>query len=213
MSCATGLFSLCQPPVEVTTIVAGPVGATGPSGPTGPAGFGVTGPSGPTGPQGVPGPIGQNGVSGATGVSGSNGPPIAFFTGVIWSPATPTDAIAAAVTGRVLDLGATSLSTGVYLLCLTLQHGWPPSGASGVNNFNGAAQFVVGDVVAQEFPWGVTTPQEMGSSQTMAVWFRATLTQGAELFVKSSGNFYLLGGQLAVFQDATNVVTSPGFIG
>lgn len=212
MNCNTG-FGLCAPPTDVTTIVAGPVGATGASGPTGPAGFGVTGPTGPTGPQGQPGPIGQNGVTGATGVAGANGAPLAFFTGVLWEPGTPTEAIIAAATGRVLDLGSSPLATGVYLCVLTVQHGWPPQGASGVNSFNGAVQLLDGATVTQELPWGVITPQVMGSAQTYAVAFRATLTQGNELYLKATGNFYMLGGQLTVFQDANNVVTSPGFIG
>lgn len=68
--CPTSSDNLCQPPVPVTTIVAGPVGPTGPSGPTGPAGFGATGSTGPSGPQGVPGPIGTNGATGSTGPAG-----------------------------------------------------------------------------------------------------------------------------------------------
>ncbi len=113
----------------------------------------------------------------------------------------------------MLDLGAWPLATGVYLCILTVQHGWPPSGAEGVNNFNGAVQLLDGATVAQELPWGVITPSIMGSAQTYGVVFRATLTQANELYLKATGNFYLLGGQLTVFQDANNVVTSPGFIG
>lgn len=212
MSCPTGPIGFCAPPQEVTTIVAGPVGPTGASGATGAAGFGVTGPTGPTGPQGVPGPIGQGGVTGATGTNGTNGPPLAFFTGVLWNPATPTDAIAAATTGGVIDLGPNPLPTAVYLCVLTVQHGWPPSGTDGVNNFNGSVQLMNGTDVAQDLPWGAITPQIMGSSQTMAVAFRATLTLSRELYVKATGNFYLLGAQLTVFQDASNIITSPGFI-
>jgi hypothetical protein len=131
---------------------------------------------------------------------------------VIWAPVTPTDAISSAVTGGVIDLGANPLPTSVYLCVLTVQHGWPPSGSSGINNYNGSVQLMQDVTVTQDLPWGVITPQEMGSSQTMAVAFRATLTNATELYVKATGNFYLLGAQLTVFQDATNTITSPGFV-
>lgn len=204
--------AFCDPPTPVTTIVAGPVGPTGATGVQGFAGFGVTGPTGPSGAQGQPGPIGSQGVAGPTGASGSNGPPIAFFTGVLWEPGTPTDDITAATTNRVIDLGVNPLSTGTYLLVLTVQHGWPNTGSSSTNTFNGILQFMDATVVVQQFPWGVITPQEMGSSQSMSVAFRASITNAHHLYFKATGNFYLLGGQLTVFQDATNVVTSPGFI-
>jgi len=206
---------MCQPPMPVTTIVAGPIGATGPTGPEGPTGFGVSGASAPTGPAGVPGPIGSNGATGATGAAGSNGPPIAFFTGVVPSvtpPDTSTAQIIALQKNRTIDMGSNSLATNVYLVCLTVQHGWPPFGSEGVNTFNGACDLMGGTTVLASIPWGVISPVAMGSAQSMAVWFRVTLTLGDQIFVKANTDFYLQGAQLAVFQDATNVVTSPGWI-
>lgn len=209
--------NFCAPPTDVTTIVAGPIGATGPSGPTGPAGFGVSGPTGPTGPQGVPGPIGQGGVTGPSGVNGTNGPPIAFFTGVVPGATGATGAISEASVialqpALTIDMGQNPLATGTYLCCLTVQHGWPPLGGSGTNTYAAEVDLMGGVAVIQALTWAVITPFNMGSSQTMAVWFRCTLTLNDELYVKAVGNFFLQGAQLAVFQDATNVITSPGFI-
>lgn len=112
--CPTTSDNLCQPPVPVTTIVAGPVGPTGPSGPTGPAGFGATGSTGPSGPQGVPGPIGTNGATGSTGPAGegfigATGPAGASgATGPAGDPGGATGA-----TGASGAVGATGPGVGV----------------------------------------------------------------------------------------------------
>lgn len=208
----SGPGAFCGPPTPIAEIVAGPVGATGPSGPTGPAGFGVTGPSGPTGPQGVPGPIGQNGVSGATGAAGTNGPPLALFTGVIWQSSTPLVDIAALQAGRTIDFGINPIADGTYLFALTIQHGWPQFGSSGYNAFAGSISFMDGTTVREAFPWGSTPPVGMGSSQSMTLIFRAQITNGNNLYLKADAGFYLQGAQLAVFQDPTNIITSPGFL-
>lgn len=213
MSCGpTGASFCCPPPLPVTTPVAGPVGPTGATGPTGPAGYGVTGPTGPTGPTGQPGPIGSQGVTGATGVAGVNGPPIAFFTGVQWESTDPAADVAALQGGRTINLGPNPLPTGTYLLALTIQHGWPPSGTDGFNAYSGFAYLMANDAIFETLPWAATPPREMGNAQGMPYFFRATLTLGDNLYLKASPNFYLLGAQLAVFQDPTNVITSPGFI-
>lgn len=207
----SGPQNWCAPPTPIAEIVAGPVGPTGATGPTGPAGYGVTGATGATGPQGQPGPIGQNGTTGATGPAGSNGPPIALFTGVIWETSTPAADVAALQGGRTINLGVNPLATGTYLLVLTIQHGWPPSGSGGFNSYAGNVDFMADDAVVKSFPWAATPPNEMGSSQTMAIQFRASLTLGQNFYLKASTNFYLQGAQLAVYQDPTNIITSPGF--
>ncbi len=208
----TGPGAFCAPPTPIAQIVAGPVGSTGPTGPTGAAGFGVTGPTGPTGPQGVPGPIGQNGVTGASGADGSNGPPLALFTGVIWQSTDPLADIAALQAGRTIDFGTNPIADGTYLVALTIQHGWPSSGSSGYNSYAGKVDFMDGATVRESFPWGSTPPVGMGSSQSMTLIFRAQITAGNNLYLKADTGFYLQGAQLAIFEDPTNVITSPGFV-
>ena len=40
----------------------------------------------------------------------------------------------------------------------------------------------------------------------------ANVTQGNNLYLQASGNFYLIGAQISVLNVPTYVVTSPGFI-
>ena len=219
MSCApcgpTGPSNFCGPPQVVAAIVAGPMGPTGPTGPEGPSGFGVTGPTGPTGPQGDPGPIGLIGASGPTGPAGTNGAPIGFFTGVIWNPTTPTDDLVALVGSRTLDFGAVPFASGSYLFSLKMQIGWN-AGAVGPNNLNGTVQLFDNTTSLQTLSWGRAKSEASGyqyaDAQSLDFWFLGTITNGNNLYLKASSQFYLLGAQLTAFQLPTNIITSPGFI-
>lgn len=206
---------LCQPPTPVVTIVAGPVGPTGPSGATGPSGFGVTGPTGPTGATGQPGPIGLIGATGASGPSGASGAPVAFFTGVIWNPTSPTADLASLVGGRTLNFGINPLNTGAYLFSLKMQIGWN-AGAAGANDLNGTAQLFDNALSVMTVGWGRgksgTDGYAYSDAQNVDVWFLATITQLNSIYLKASGQFYLLGAQLTAFAVPANIVTSPGFI-
>lgn len=205
----------CAPPVLISQIVAGPVGPSGPMGPTGPAGYGVTGPAGQTGPQGQPGPIGANGQTGATGPTGPSGAPVAIYSGVVWNPAVPTDDIAALAGSRVLDFGTTNFSSGNYLFSLKMQIGWN-AGAVGPNNLNGTVKFMDGTTVRNTFSWGRLKTQDAGYQYGVAesydFWFMATVTNGQNVTITASDQFYLLGAQLVAFVQPTNIITSPGFI-
>lgn len=207
--------NLCSPPVPVVTIVGGPVGPTGATGPSGPAGFGVTGPTGATGAQGVPGPIGANGVTGATGATGPSGAPVALFTGVYWNPTSATADLAALQGSRVMDLGTVSFSSGNYLFSLKMQIGWN-GGAVGPNDLNGSVDFMDGTVLRQTFKWGrlktEATGYQYGVAQSYDFWFITTITNGQDLRLICSNQFYLLGAQLVAFPLPVNTVTSPGFI-
>lgn len=223
MSCNNGCSNecgptpdFCAPPIPITTIVAGPVGPSGATGPTGPAGYGVTGPSGATGPQGVPGPIGANGQTGATGPAGSSGAPIGFFTGAFWEPSTTAVAdLMSLAGGRVLDFGTVNFDTGTYLFSLKMQIGWN-AGAVGPNDLNGSVAFSDGETVRNTFQWGRSKSEasgyQYGVAESYDFWFIADITNGNNLKLTASDQFYLLGGQLAAFPMATNVITSPGFI-
>lgn len=206
---------LCAPPVPVVTIVAGPVGPTGATGPSGPAGFGVTGPTGPTGAQGIPGPIGANGTTGATGATGPSGAPVAFFTGVTWDPASATTDLANLQGGRVLDFGAVNFTGGSYLFSLKMQIGWN-AGAVGPNDLNGSVDFQDGTTVVKTIKWGRSKSEasgyQYGVAESYDFWFIATVTNGQNLRLSCSPQFYLLGAQLTAFPVPTNVITSPGFI-
>lgn len=206
---------LCAPPVPVVTIVAGPVGPTGATGPSGPAGFGVTGPTGPTGAQGIPGPIGANGTTGATGATGASGAPVAFFTGVTWDPASATADLVNLQGGRVLDFGAVSFTGGSYLFSLKMQIGWN-AGAIGPNDLNGSVDFQDGTTVVKTIKWGRSkseaTGYQYGVAESYDFWFIATVTNGQNLRLSCSSQFYLLGAQLTAFPVPTNIITSPGFI-
>lgn len=205
----------CAPPVLISQIVAGPVGPSGPMGPTGPAGYGVTGPAGETGPQGQPGPIGANGAQGATGPTGPSGAPVAIYSGVVWNPAVPTSDLSNLSGSRVLDFGTTNFSSGNYLFSLKMQIGWN-AGAVGPNNLNGTVQFMDGTTVRNTFSWGRLKTQDAGYQYGVAesydFWFMATVTNGQNVTITASDQFYLLGAQLVAFVQPTNIITSPGFI-
>lgn len=207
--------NLCSPPVPVVTIVGGPVGPTGATGPSGPAGFGVTGPTGPSGAQGIPGPIGSNGATGATGPSGASGAPIAFFTGAYWDPTVATADLAALQGARVLDFGTVNFNSGNYLFSLKMQIGWN-GGAVGPNDLNGSVDFMDGTTLRQTFKWGRSKSEasgyQYGVAQSYDFWFITTVTNGQDLRLNCSSQFYLLGAQLTAFPVPTNIITSPGFI-
>ena len=191
----------CAPPVLISQIVAGPVGPSGPMGPTGPAGYGVTGPAGETGPQGQPGPIGANGQTGATGATGPSGAPVAIYSGVVWNPAVPTSDLSNLSGSRVLDFGTTNFASGNYLFSLKMQIGWN-GGAVGPNNLNGTVKFMDGTTVRNQY----------GVAESYDFWFMATVTNGQNVTITASDQFYLLGAQLVAFVQPTNIITSPGFI-
>ena len=205
----------CAPPVLISQIVAGPVGPSGPMGPTGPAGYGVTGPAGETGPQGQPGPIGANGAQGATGATGPSGAPVAIYSGVVWNPSVPTDDLAALAGSRVLDFGTTNFASGNYLFSLKMQIGWN-AGAVGPNNLNGTVLFMDGTTVRNTFSWGRLKTEaagyQYGVAESYDFWFMATVTNGQNVTITASDQFYLLGAQLVAFVQPTNIITSPGFI-
>lgn len=222
MSCNTGCSpdcgpqpDLCAPPIPYVQIVAGPVGPTGATGPAGPAGFGVTGPTGATGAQGIPGPIGANGQTGATGPAGASGAPIAFFTGAVWNPDNAAADLAVLAGSRVLDFGTVNFASGTYLFSLKMQIGWN-GGAIGPNDLNGNVKFLDGVTLRQTFKWGRSKSEaagyQYGVAEAYDFWFIADITNGNNLKLTASDQFYLLGAQLAVFPQATNVITSPGFI-
>ncbi|CAK0740459.1 hypothetical protein CCP3SC1_1200007 [Gammaproteobacteria bacterium] len=206
---------MCAPPVPIVTIVAGPVGPTGATGPSGPAGYGVTGPTGPTGLQGIPGPIGANGTTGVSGATGASGAPVALFTGVIWNPSVPTDGIEALQGSRVLDFGTVNFNSGDYLFSLKMQIGWN-AGAVGPNNLNGSVDFIDGTVTRNVFKWGRSKSEasgyQYGVAEAYDFWFIATVTNGQNVRLVASDQFYLLGAQLVAFPLPTNTITSPGFI-
>lgn len=207
--------NFCSPPVLISQIVAGPVGPSGPMGPTGPAGYGVTGPAGETGPQGQPGPVGANGQTGATGATGPSGAPVAIYSGVVWNPTTPTTDLANLSGSRVLDFGTTNFASGNYLFSLKMQIGWN-GGAIGPNNLNGTVKFMDGTTVRNTFSWGRLKTQDAGYQYGVAesydFWFMATVTNGQNVTITASDQFYLLGAQLVAFVQPTNIITSPGFI-
>lgn len=206
--------NLCTPPVPIVTIVAGPVGPTGPTGPAGPAGFGVTGPTGATGLQGTPGPAGATGATGV-GLTGLSGPPVAFFTGAIWDPPVPTDGITALQGSRVIDFGPVGFLSGNYLFSLKMQVGWN-AGAVGPNNLNGWVDFMDGTTTRNYFQWGRSKSEaagyQYGVAQGYDFWFIAYITNGQNVRLVASDQFYLLGAQLVAFSLPENIITSPGFI-
>ena len=214
--CGCGpMNDMCAPPVPIATIVAGPVGPTGATGAQGPAGFGVTGPTGATGIQGQPGPIGANGPQGATGPAGASGAPIALFTGVFWNPSVPTNDLTSLSGSRVLDLGTVNFDSDTYLFSLKMQIGWN-AGAAGPNDLNGSVDFQDGVDVRQTFKWGRSKSEaagyQYGVAESYDFWFMAYITNGQNLRLTCSDQFYLLGAQLTAFPVPTNIITSPGFI-
>ena len=116
--------------------------------------------------------------------------------------------------GRTLDLGQNPLPTGTYLFALSMQVGWNDSG--GPLAWDGFAQFVDGSNPIYTMPWGLFTSNTAatgsGTSACQVFFFQATITNLNELWIKTQGNFYLLGASLVVFPLPANVVTSPGFV-
>jgi hypothetical protein len=206
---------MCSPPVPFAAIVAGPVGPTGATGPQGVAGFGVTGPTGPSGLTGQPGPIGANGQTGATGASGPSGQPIALFTGAIWDPANAATDLTTLAGSRVLDFGVVPFDSGTYLFSLKMQIGWN-AGAVGPNDLNGSVDFMDGTTLRKTLKWGRSKTGESGYQYGVAegydFWFMADVTNGQNLKLIASSQFYLLGAQLVALPAPLNTITSPGFI-
>lgn len=116
--------------------------------------------------------------------------------------------------GLTIDLGQNPLATGTYLFVLTLQIGWNTSN-SGPFVQNGFAQFVDGTNPVYTMPSGlfknVTDANGVGFATGYTFQFQATITNGNELWIKTQGNMYLLGGSVVAYQLPT-VVTSPGFV-
>lgn len=206
---------MCAPPVPVTAIVAGPVGPTGATGPQGVAGYGVTGATGPSGLTGQPGPIGTNGQTGATGATGPSGQPVALFTGAFWDPANAAADLAALSGSRVIDFGTVTFSSGTYLFSLKMQIGWN-GGAVGPNDLNGSVEFMDGATSRKTLKWGRSKTGESGYQYGVAegydFWFLADVTNGQNLKLIASDQFYLLGAQLVTLPNPLSIITSPGFI-
>jgi hypothetical protein len=116
--------------------------------------------------------------------------------------------------GQSIDLGANPLATGTYLFQLTMQIGWNDSG--GPLTQNGFAQFVDNITPVYTMPWGLfttnTSTKGSGTAASYTFQFQATINNGDELWIKTQGNLYLLGGSLVVFPLPQHVVTSPGFV-
>jgi hypothetical protein len=116
----------------------------------------------------------------------------------------------------VLNFGNVPFASGAYLFSLKMQVGWN-AGAAGANDLNGNAQLFDNTVSVQTLNWarGKTGTDGYGYSdvQGLDFWFLASVTQSNAVYLKASGQFYLLGAQLTVFPVPTNVITSPGFIG
>lgn len=205
----------CAPVPLLTAIVAGPVGPTGATGARGPSGYGVSGATGPTGPTGPAGLQGAQGATGAVGATGPSGPPLAFFTGALWNPTNAASDIVNAQGSKTIDFGAVPFSTGVYLCSLKTQIAWN-GGATGAMDLLGQLNFMCGTTVLEELKWGLSktgsTGYQYGSACSYDFWFRATLTQAQNLYLKANSQCYLMGAQLSVFTDPTYVITSPGFI-
>ena len=204
--------SACSPPVPITTLVNGPVGATGATGPQGPAGFGVTGVTGPTGPAGQAGPVGPRGVSGLVGATGASGAPVAFFPGAVWEPTLASDALKVLQGSRTINFGTTPFS-GNYLFSLKMQIGWN-GGDVGPNGLNGTVTFNDGVFVRNTFNWGRTkdglSGYQYGVAESFDFWFLATVTQGSNLTLGASDQFYLLGAQLVMFAQPATIVGGAG---
>ena len=212
--CGQGDFE-CQPPVPVATVVAGPVG---PPGATGPQGYdGQNGASGPSGPTGATGPLGAQGFAGPQGATGATGPNgvvsvIGYFSGAKWTPAAPYNtALNAVPYNRTLNFGIVPFASGNYLCHLDIQLG--ASGLSG-NALNGTLGFYNGPTDVIDIPWAQNVNGgNNGWSHGYPHDFICTLTQGATLFLRSTGQVYLLGAQLIVMPVPSYNVISPGFTG
>ena len=234
MSCCTGATSplggccnsndqFCQPPVPVTTIVAGPQGPSGSTGATGIIGpRGATGPSGMQGPQGVQGVIGLMGMTGATGVQGIEGigRPLAFYTGARWNPTYPySNELNALVGNRILNLGVTPFNSGEFLFHLDMQIGWNgnPSGQNQKNGFCWIGEVMYApDQAISTFPWARLknggSGFNYGEVESYSHWFTGTVTQGNSLYLQCTEEFYLLGAQLTAFYLPSYTINSPGFV-
>jgi hypothetical protein len=117
--------------------------------------------------------------------------------------------------GLTIDLGQNPLATGTYLIQLTMQVGWNSTNAGPLVQ-DGFAQYVDGTNVVETFPWGlfknITDPNGMGTAASYTFFFQATITSANEQWIKTQGNFYLLGAQVVIFTLPTYVITSPGFV-
>jgi hypothetical protein len=175
----------------------------------------VTGATGPSGSQGQPGPIGAPGQTGASGPAGSNGTPIAVFAGAYWEPAVAADDLRVLQGSRVLDFGQVPFPSGYYLFSLKMQIGWN-AGAVGPNDLTGWVSFFDGPIDRKDLNWGrikgESAGYQYGVAQSLDFWIIVEVTQGQNLYLKATDQFYLLGAQLVVFPMPTNVISSPGFI-
>lgn len=170
---------------------------------------------GSTGPQGTIGLQGATGIAGPTGPAGTSAI-LAFFTGYFWSPAMPyTNAINSLTANKILDFGTVPFASGEYLFHIEMQIGWNP-GAGGANSLNGSVDFCngLGNPVGS-FRWGRmktgSNGHGYGEVESYGHWLKASVTQGNNLYLQTSGDFYLIGAQLSVLNLPTFVITSPGF--
>lgn len=220
MSCSTPPFPSCSPPVPVTSIVAGPQGATGPTGPSGP--MGIAGPTGASGLMGPTGPFGPQGPKGATGIQGSTGATdaslVAFFTGHKWAPSYPySTVIESGLTDfQIIDFGSVPFASGQYLFKIGITAAF-----NNLRNNNLNGNFIVSRGPSP----GVTTMVEFQTCQAGQIpgvnfgipycydqWFFTNVNQGDHIYVEGGGA-YLLGATLTVFLAPPYLINSPGFIG
>lgn len=209
-NCTSNSEICCQPAPAYVAITAGPIGPTGPTGARGPTGFGVSGATGPTGPTGPMGLTGNSGATGATGAAGTNGPPVAFFTGVVWGSTSPVSDMRNVASARSLDFGVMPAASGIYLCNLTVQLAVKDSG-----DMAGLLYLMNGATISQELPWACyldTIGGTVGMAIGYSFQFRASLTAGNNIYLRSNYQTYLLGAQLTLLSDASNVVTSPGWV-
>ena len=216
---------ICQPPTPVTTVVAGPQGATGPTGAQGATG--LRGVSGPVGPQGITGPQGPIGLKGDTGATGQTGPagssaPVAFFVGQFWSPSNDTPYSSQLVSysnaRTTFNMGNVPFASGQYLFHLDIQIGWNgnPAGQNQRNGWLWISQIEANDQTGYiaKFPWARIknggAGYNYGEVESYSHQFIGTLAQGQNLFVEGSDDGpFLLGAQLTIFNVPDYVINMP----
>lgn len=218
--CLQPFDSMCQPPIPVATVVAGPQGPTGPTGATGQTG--IAGPSGPTGPIGPTGPQGSIGLKGDTGATGMTGPagssaPVAIFTGKIWEPVYPYSTELAAYNNAraTINLGNVPFASGQYLFHLEVQIGWNgnPSGQNQRNGWLWISQIEANASTGYMAKWNWARIKNGGSGfnygevESYSHQFIATVAQGQNIYVETTDDGpFLLGAQLTVFNVPSYVI-------
>jgi hypothetical protein len=217
--CCSDVSMICQPPVPVTTVVAGPQGPTGPTGPQGPVGpRGFTGVTGQSGVQGVQGPQGLRGVTGPQGATGIAGDanPLAFFTGAYWNPVYPyADALNALTAEKIINFGAVPFNSGTYLFHFEIQVAWNANGGDTSGDLFITQNIGEGEIGLKAIPFAKLTRNVgnvvYGTVESYSIWATLDITQGLSLYLKGNQQL-LIGAQCVVFNLPSYTITSPGFI-